>query len=53
MANTSLKFGLKPINGFGGTTADGVTQYFIASDASAIYQGSPVIVELTGRTVFV
>ena len=45
MANVSLKFGLKPINGFGGTTADGVNQYFIASDASAIYQGSPVFVE--------
>ena len=51
MANTSLKFGLKPINGFGGTTADGVNQYFIASDASAIYQGSPVVVELTGGTI--
>ena len=51
MANVSLKFGLKPINGFGGTTADGVSQYFIASDASAIFQGSPVIVELTGGTI--
>ena len=51
MANVSLKFGLKPINGFGGTTADGVNQYFIASDASAIYQGSLVVVELTGGTI--
>ena len=51
MANTSVKFGLKPINGFGGTTADGVNQYFIKSDASAIFQGSPVVVELTGGTI--
>ena len=51
MANASLKFGLKPINGFGGSTADGVNQYFIKSDASAIYQGSPVVVELTGGTI--
>ena len=51
MANASLKFGLKPINGFGGSSADGVNQYFIKSDASAIYQGSPVVVELTGGTI--
>jgi len=49
MANTNVKFGLKPIGVIGG--GPGVTsQYFIKSDASAIFQGSPVEVELTGGT---
>ena len=29
----------------------GTSQYFIASDASAIFQGSPVVAELTGGTI--
>ena len=51
MANADLKFGLKPINAMGGTNPGGTNQYFIASDASAIFQGSPVQVELTGGTI--
>ena len=51
MANADLKFGLKPINAIGGTFPGGTNQYFIASDASAIFQGSPVQAELTGGTV--
>ena len=49
MANTNVKFGLKPIGDIGG--GPGVTsQFFIKSDASAIFQGSPVEVALTGGT---
>ena len=51
MANADLKFGLKPINAMGGTNPGGTNQYFIASDASAIFQGTPVQVELTGGTI--
>ncbi len=49
MANSNVKFGLKPIGvvgGLAGTT--GQSPYFIKSDASAIYQGSPVIVTNDG-----
>jgi len=49
MANTNVKFGLKPIGVIGGGP-NVTSQYFIKSDASAIYQGSPVEVELTGGT---
>ena len=52
MANVNVSFGLKPINGFGSVPAtQGTNQYFIASDASAIFQGSPVKAELTGGTI--
>jgi hypothetical protein len=51
MANADLKFGLKPINAMGGTNPGGTNQYFIASDAAAIFQGTPVQVELTGGTI--
>jgi hypothetical protein len=52
MANVNVSFGLKPINGFGSTPAtQGTNQYFIASNASAIFQGSPVKAELTGGTI--
>ena len=44
MANTSGAFGLRPINLAGGApNSQGTNAYFIASDASAIFQGSPVI----------
>lgn len=44
MANTNSAFGLKPIDLMGsGANSNGATAYFIKSDASAIYQGSPVI----------
>ena len=44
MANTSGAFGLRPINLAGGApNSQGTNSYYIASDASAIYQGSPVI----------
>ena len=44
MANTSGAFGLRPINLAGGApNSQGTNAYFIASDASAIYNGSPVI----------
>jgi len=44
MANTNVGFGLKPINTAGSTPAtQGTNTYFIDSNASAIYQGSPVI----------
>ena len=49
MANVNVKFGLKPISVIGGG-ANVTNQYFIKSDASAIFQGSPVEVELTGGT---
>ena len=52
MANVNVKFELKPINGFGSVPAtQGTNQYFIASTASAIFQGSPVKAELTGGTI--
>ena len=49
MANVNVKFGLKPISVIGGGI-NSTNQYFINSDASAIFQGSPVEVELTGGT---
>ena len=49
MANVNVKFGVKPISVIGGGINSN-TQYFIKSDASAIFQGSPVEVELTGGT---
>ena len=52
MANANVKFGLKPIGKHGSSPAtQGTSQYFIASDASAIFQGSPVRAELTGGTI--
>ena len=51
MANSNVKFGLKPINAMGGTNPGSTNMYFIASDASAIFQGSPVQAELSGGTV--
>jgi len=49
MANANVKFGMKPISVIGGGI-NSTNQYFIKSDASAIFQGSPVEVELTGGT---
>ena len=44
MPNSSGAFGLRPINLAGGApNSQGTNAYFIASDASAIYNGSPVI----------
>lgn len=44
MANVNVAFGMKPINLAGGApNSTGTNAYFIKSDASAIYQGSPVI----------
>ena len=44
MANTSGAFGLRPINLAGGApNSQGTNAYYIASGASAIYNGSPVI----------
>jgi len=44
MANTNVAFGLKPVGKHGSSPAtQGTSQYFIASDASAIFQGSPVV----------
>ena len=51
MANSNVKFGLKPINAMGGTNPGSTNMYFIASDASAIFQGSPVQAELSGGTI--
>ena len=52
MANANVKFGLKPVGKHGSSPAtQGTSQYFIASDASAIFQGSPVRAELTGGTI--
>jgi len=49
MANTSGAFGLRPINLAGGApNSQGANAYYIKSDASAIYQGSPVIVTNDG-----
>jgi hypothetical protein len=44
MPNTAGAFGLRPINLAGGApNSQGTNAYFIKSDASAIYNGSPVI----------
>ena len=44
MANSTGAFGLRPINLAGGApNSQGTNSYFIASGASAIYNGSPVI----------
>ena len=44
MANINVAFGLKPVGKHGSSPAtQGTSQYFIASDASAIFQGSPVV----------
>lgn len=44
MPNTAGAFGLRPINLAGGApNSQGTNAYFIASGASAIYNGSPVI----------
>ena len=52
MANANVSFGLKPVGKHGSSPATlGTSQYFIASDASAIFQGSPVRAELTGGTI--
>ena len=52
MANANVAFGLKPVGRHGSSPAtQGTSQYFIASDASAIFQGSPVKAELTGGTI--
>lgn len=61
MANSNVAFGMKPINTAGSTPAtQGTNAYFIASNASAIFQGSPVkcvnageiaIASATGDTV--
>ena len=52
MANINVSFGLKPVGKHGSSPAtQGTSQYFIASDASAIFQGSPVRAELTGGTI--
>ena len=51
MANSNVSFGLKPINAMGGTNPGSTNMYFIASNASAIFQGSPVQAELSGGTV--
>jgi len=43
MANANVAFGFKPVGRHGSSPAtQGTSQYFIASDASAIFQGSPV-----------
>ena len=52
MANANVAFGLKPVGMHGSSPAtQGTSQYFIASNASAIFQGSPVVAELTGGTI--
>ena len=52
MANANVAFGLKPVGKHGSSpSTQGTSQYFIASDASAIFQGSPVVAELTGGTI--
>ena len=52
MANINVAFGFKPVGMHGSSPAtQGTSQYFIASDASAIFQGSPVKAELTGGTI--
>ena len=52
MANINVAFGFKPVGKHGSSPAtQGTSQYFIASDASAIFQCSPVKAELTGGTI--
>ena len=52
MANINVAFGPKPVGMHGSSPAtQGTSQYFIASNASAIFQGSPVKAELTGGTI--
>ena len=52
MANANVAFGFKPVGKHGSSPAtQGTSQYFIASDASAIFQGSPVKAELSGGTI--
>jgi len=52
MANANVAFGFKPVGKHGSSPAtQGTSQYFIASDASAIFQGSPVKAELTAGTI--
>ena len=52
MANINVAFGFKPVGKHGSSPAtQGTSQYFIASDTSAIFQGSPVKAELTGGTI--
>ena len=52
MANANVAFGFKPVGMHGSSPeTQGTSQYFIASDASAIFQGSPVRAELTGGTI--
>ena len=52
MANANVAFGFKPVGKHGSSpSTQGTSQYFIASDASAIFQGSPVKAELTGGTI--
>ena len=52
MANINVAFGFKPVGKHGSSPAtQGTSQYFIASDASAIFQGSPVKAELSGGTI--
>ena len=52
MANINEAFGFKPVGKHGSSPAtQGTSQYFIASNASAIFQGSPVKAELTGGTI--
>ena len=52
MANANVAFGFKPVGMHGSRPAtQGTSQYFIASNASAIFQGSPVKAELTGGTI--
>ena len=52
MANANVAFGFKPVGMHGSSpSTQGTSQYFIASDASAIFQGSPVKAELTGGTI--
>ena len=52
MANANVAFGLNPVGMHGSSPAtQGTSQYFIASNASAIFQGSPVKAELSGGTI--
>ena len=52
MANINVAFGFKPVGKHGSSPAtQGTSQYFIASNASAIFQGSPVRAELSGGTI--
>ena len=52
MANTTVAFGLKPINTAGSTPAtQGTNTYFIDSSASAIFQGSMVKADNGGEIV--